>query len=400
MNLEKLIQRKVENDERSGWSEPIVFDLSKTSDQSAVEKLLTDESVGVEDAVVPIAEDLFDVQHPELAKNQSAKDEYVNDTVTQGLDFGKWIYFPWEKRLVRYADREDHYALVTARNQNLITREEQALLGRTTVAIAGQSVGSNVAIVAGQTGFGGLGGKIVLFDKDTVSPTNLNRTLFNLNDVGLSKVDATAMKLSKINPYTEQVHYKDGYDPKLNHDLAQLGIKLFYEETDNVTTKAEIRDFAKENHIPLIMASDIGFSSVVDVERYDSEADAKAFNGKISAKDYQSLLAGSLTPGRKRQIMGKIAGMKDLLNSRMLSSIMEVDKTLNGLPQLGVVAFASAALAVQIGIGVTLGRKVESGSYALPRKSSPGFSPPEKFPDSLSTLIDFAKYYKAQNQKK
>lgn len=89
-------------------------------------------------------------------------------------------------------------ALMVARHTpGVHTRMKEA-----TVGIAGLGgLGSAVAIALTRMGIGTL----ILADFDLVEPSNLNRQHYNIEHIGIAKVDAMARILAGINPYI-QIH--------------------------------------------------------------------------------------------------------------------------------------------------------------------------------------------------
>ncbi|MBN2711775.1 MAG: sulfur carrier protein ThiS adenylyltransferase ThiF [Planctomycetes bacterium] len=114
-------------------------------------------------------------------------------------------YEAWDKTLVK--DSDD---VVLIRRGEIPTAAEMRawvqsrhspgvadVLAKATVGIAGVGgLGSHVAHALARTGIG----KLVLADFDVVEPSNLNRQMYRLADIGIPKVDAIAADLSKITP--------------------------------------------------------------------------------------------------------------------------------------------------------------------------------------------------------
>ena len=68
------------------------------------------------------------------------------------------------------------------------------------VGIAGAGgLGSNIAMLLARAGVG----KLSVSDYDQVTVSNLNRQAFNLDQVGLAKVDALEQNIHRINPYID-----------------------------------------------------------------------------------------------------------------------------------------------------------------------------------------------------
>jgi sulfur carrier protein ThiS adenylyltransferase len=89
---------------------------------------------------------------------------------------------------------EELEALLVARHSPGVHEKLRAA----TVGIAGVGgLGSPVAVALARCGVG----RLVLADFDVVEPSNLNRQLFFLDQLGLPKVEALRRTLKRINPY-------------------------------------------------------------------------------------------------------------------------------------------------------------------------------------------------------
>lgn len=87
---------------------------------------------------------------------------------------------------------------IWARNIGILTEAEQAKVITTRLLIAGCGLGSVIAELAVRLGFE----NILLADGDRVEITNLNRQIFDNSDIGKNKAEATARRLTAINPKT------------------------------------------------------------------------------------------------------------------------------------------------------------------------------------------------------
>lgn len=83
-----------------------------------------------------------------------------------------------------------------SRNNLYVSNQEQEILKRTPVFLAGCGIGSVIAECALRLGFE----NITLTDGDIVELTNLNRQNYRSADIGMKKVDALRDRLLNINP--------------------------------------------------------------------------------------------------------------------------------------------------------------------------------------------------------
>jgi len=88
------------------------------------------------------------------------------------------------------------YQELVKQNWGFLSPEDQALISRTRVLLAGCGVGSNIAVLATRTGFC----HFLVADGDTVEVSNLNRQAFRREHLGQNKADATASLVREINP--------------------------------------------------------------------------------------------------------------------------------------------------------------------------------------------------------
>lgn len=342
----------------SVWEQPIGYDLSITSDQVAVEQLIDDGQVTrIYDPVAYIAEDLYSIQHPDAMDNESQRKEYVDQVISRGEEFGRWFHFTDDGTLVRYPDRQDHFDLRTARNNNLTTKEEQRKIGSATIAIYGLSVGRSIA--EGLVG-SGIGSTYVLGDFDHITPTNLNRLHSSVEKVGGPKLDDLAWDISRIDPYVKQIHDRSGYTKESNRLLDDCNPDLIIEEVDNLPAKALLRKYASSRKVPLMMVTDLGKKSIIDIEMHNLESVAP-FLGKVSEELNEALISDEYSEKQKRQAMSKIVGVRNL-SPRIVQSFMDVGAKTTGAPQLRRTVYLGASLATESAEKILLGRVKKSMS--------------------------------------
>lgn len=113
------------------------------------------------------------------------------------------------------------YEQITVRNIGVLSREQQEIIRKSTILIAGAGLGSIIARLAVQTGFG----HIIIADGDKVEESNINRQIYSYSDVDQAKAIVTAKYLRQINPYIKITclpHYLDNsncMDYVLNADI-------------------------------------------------------------------------------------------------------------------------------------------------------------------------------------
>lgn len=385
-DIEAILQRH--SLEPAVWEEPTRFDMTSTADRREVARRFANGTIThAVDRLELIADDLFEVQHPDRTADSDMRQEFVQGVTDQGPTYGEWFAFPWKRTLERYPAQSEHQALRTFRNKNLVTEAEQQKLLNATVGVFGLSVGSSVVE---QLTLGGIGGTLALGDYDRLAPSNLNRIRATMAQVGMAKLDIAACKISEADPYIRQLHYHDGATAQSLAELSKVQPDLIFDEIDDLATKALIRQVAREQRIPVVMVTDSGDSSLVDVERYDIDAMVKPFNGRISDREFERVLEGELTPEERQKMMIKIVGIRHI-TPRLLDSSMEVGHTLGGLPQLGTTATAGGALAAVAARELVLDRRLDSGRYVGSPKRAMNLERQTSFADSLRTVGRFVR---------
>lgn len=379
MSIERILAQH--SAEPVEWAQPELFDLSNPDDIGEFLYRIDEKDSKVFDRVDIIAEDMFEMHYPDRKDDTEAKAQFSEDILNEGVSFGTWAHFPWSNTMVRYADRDEHQALRTFRNKNLITSEEQRMLFDARIAIAGLSVGSSVAE---QMALGGVGGAVLYADTDHLSVPNLNRIASGMPQVGMRKIDIAAIKTSELDPYIEQTHLHEGITDASLDKLDKFKPQIVFDEVDDLRAKALLRKYASERQIPLIMASDVGEKTLLDVERYDQSA-VSPFLGRLNESHIEKILAGPLDEEEKKKMVKKVIGIRNA-SSRLLASLFEIDETLGGFPQLGTTATTGGSLATVAAREILLGRGPESGRSVVSPRKIMGVSSPEKTPQQVANV--------------
>lgn len=261
----------------------------------------------------------------------------------------RWAYYPWRRALVGILGPVGYRALRLDRNRNLITAEEQGLLGALQIGVAGLSVGHVIAYTLAQQG---LCGMIRLADFDHLELSNLNRVPASVLDVGLNKAVVTARRIAELDPYLRVEVMTAGVTPDLVDDFL-AGLDLVVEECDSLEMKVMLRESARTLRLPVVMAtSDRG---LVDVERFDAEPNRPILHGllgNVSSAELAGLSRHDKIPYMLRHLDASRS------SQRLTASLVELDNTLSTWPQLaGDVILGAAAIAEavrRIGIGESL----------------------------------------------
>lgn len=383
------------------WEEPEFFDLSVGTDQQRLDEAIREGRATTQrDPVLRIANDLFECEHPDLADDIKQREEYVESVIEQGNQFGTWVLFPWSSKVVRFADKESHLKLLTARNNPLVKPQEQKTLYSKTIADIGLSVGSNALSLMARSG---IGGTHILVDFDTLSPMNLNRLEAPFDAVGANKVDLSAVKVSELNPYVKLILMREGISPSNLDELKGYSPDMVIEEVDNMAIMALVREFARSNKLPLITGTDLDKKSVIDVERYDLGL-KKLFNGRLNEKEAQLLIKSlsgdeedAMSDGVMDNLMLKHLGITNL-SVRFMQAAMARGKEISGHPQLGTTASGTGREVVEKVRDIFLGAPTPSGRYVGHPTSRPHLPTIAQATEAYQTVKDLLQYAKSINK--
>lgn len=339
---------------------PIIFDAKKFNSRIIKKKFKVKK---IYKLYLSFLNELFLIRNPKYRFN---KDNYQKDFKNFYKKFirkrkleqcGKWIYYPYIKTLVHCVEEKLFQEILTARNKNLITAEEQKRFYYSRIGIAGLSVGSHTAIIIARMG----GGKFMkLADPDIIAPSNLNRINFDIVDIGINKAFATAQTIWQINPYNKIEIYSNGINKK-NMSRFLDGLDILIEELDDIEIKIKIREEARKRKIPVVMATDNGDNVIMDIERFDLEPKRPIFHGNLENFDLREIKTSTK---KLYQAMAKIIDV-NLVPPRVLESVLEVGKSLYSWPQLGTAASMSGAITAYIVRKILIGDKVLSGKYEI-----------------------------------
>lgn len=182
---------------------------------------------------------------------------------------------------------------------------------RTKIGIAGcGGLGSNIANALVRSGLS----DFEIIDHDTVEASNLNRQNFYLDEIGLSKVEATTTRLIKINPNI-YVTAKKTYLDESNIAEQFKDRDIIFEAFDSAASKKLFLETFGNNGKLLIMGSGMaGFSNEKSI------AVRKIKDNIYIVGDEESDIAKGLPPLAPRVIacaamMASVALEKILINA-------------------------------------------------------------------------------------
>jgi len=294
-----------------------------------------------------------------LAGHWKAREAFIADY--QAREPGVWSCYPWLDVALRTLEPEALFELRTNRNRNLVTTSEQLALRNAHVAIAGLSVGSNVLAALVRHG---IGRTFSLADPDTLATSNLNRTSARLLDVGEPKGQLAARAVWELDPFAACLVYPHGLDDDTVGAFV-AGSDVVFDEVDDFWLKVKLRLMARAHGKPLLMATNLGDTVLIDVERWDRPQDGlEPFNGLLDGVSLPELTRTGLSPEDVSRFAAQVIGV-DNVPLRALASLPLINRELVGRPQVASTAAAAAGLAALAARSVLLDAPLRSGRYRL-----------------------------------
>ena len=340
--------------------EPEVFRLNSASDAQKLQALQESNQVlFIHDDIYTQLKELIKCHHPSRRLKIEEYDDLINAHLKgQALnEYGIWVYYPWSKRLVHLLDEEEFVTVRTNRNQFKITKEEQRLLNQKAIGIVGLSVGQSIAITIAMER---ICGELRLADFDTAELSNLNRLRTGVHNLGILKTIIAAREIMEIDPFLKVKLFHDGITKGNMDEFFTGGKKLdiLVEVCDGLDIKIESRYKARELGIPVVM--DTNDRGMLDVERFDLEPGRPVLHGLAEGLDPVSIK--NLSNEDKIPFILKIVGA-ETISTRLKTSMMEVEQSINTWPQLASSVVLGGALTTDVCRRILLDQYHESGRY-------------------------------------
>lgn len=301
-------------------------------------------------------EEYFYISNPHIKKNS------VTDKarIIEELDIADiLIYYPWHKIAVHTVSEDIYYKLRTARNKNIITEKEQIKYRDLRIGIVGLSVGSNALSALVYTG----GPKnIRIADFDTIEISNLNRIRATLLDIGKNKAIIAARNTWEVDPFAKIDIWENGVSDKtLKNFILKDKIDLFIDTMDDLYLKIQARLLCKKYRIPVLMITENGDNTILDIERYDLE-DIPIFQGKVDSNNIKKY--SKFTQKQWLSLALKIID-PDYLTEEMQTSILNIGKSIAGVPQIATsVNIGGSAIAYAVR-RIANNYKLPTGRYVI-----------------------------------
>lgn len=340
---------------------PRILRLHESSDKEFFDILIKDKACIVHDEIYGQLQELVKSQNPAKKIKQN---EYANliGTHLAGRnihDYGVWVYYEWDRRIIHLLDEEEFIEVRTNRNRYKITKDEQEILKAKKIGIVGLSVGQSIALTMAMER---TCGELRLADFDIAELSNLNRLRASVYSLGLNKTIIAAREISQIDPFIKVKIFNDGLHTSNMDDFFLDGGKLdlFIEVCDGLDIKIESRFKARELKIPVVM--DTNDRGMLDVERFDLEPDRPILHGLAEGLD--TINTKGLSNEDKVPYILKMIGA-DTISTRLKASMLEVEQTINTWPQLASSVTLGGALTTDISRRILLDQYHDSGRYYI-----------------------------------
>lgn len=274
--------------------------------------------------------DLFEIRHPMYYKKNCEIEFATFKKDLLDSDEWIWVFYPWLNKAFKLPKESNFFEVFTSRNKPLISFVEQENFYHYRVGVIGLSVGQSIVLNLVRSG----GAKnLKIADFDTISPSNLNRLQSGIQSIGSFKTAEVVEKILEINPYLKITEYVEGLTPENCNDFMS-NLDVVIDACDNFAVKLLIRECARSNKIPVIMATDVGDGSLIDIERYDLNKNIEPFGGrhkKISnPNDFLKAAVTIISP--------------ENIPLALQDRFLEIGKTTPTHPQLANSVFFSATL--------------------------------------------------------
>lgn len=270
---------------------------------------------------------------------------------------GQFIYYPWSNTVIISFGEFIYRSLITVRNMNKISQEEQRKLFDCTISVVGLSVGFQVvkALVMSN-----LCGRIRIADFDEIEITNLNRLDSGILSVGNKKSEIAYRWIVEQNPFIKVDIFTEGVNSQNMDEFLQTEdspINLLIDECDSLIVKIQLRKAAKLLKIPVVMhTSDRGMLDIENFSIGDSEFEFSFLN-------YSHLTSEEI----QKNAPMIIADICDLRNASVRSkeSFSIIGKGLRSWPQLAEDVISGGGNVATAARLILLGQRLKSQRILL-----------------------------------
>ncbi|HEY0670078.1 MAG TPA: Rv1355c family protein [Sphingobacteriaceae bacterium] len=355
--------KNTENQLENNVFQPVFFRILNENDQAALSELLNKKPyIKVYNTIQSQLQELIKSAHP----SKTFEDDELFEAVKSHLagvsedEYGVWVYYQWNEKLVHILDEKEFIELRTNRNKYKITDDEEFRLSSKKIGVIGLSVGQSVSLtLAMERSFG----ELRIADHDHLEITNLNRLRSGIHNMGIRKTVLVAREIAEIDPFLKVTCFHDGIsDENMQSFLLDNGkLDVLIDECDSVDIKIKCRVAAKGHQIPVLMeASDRG---TIDIERFDLEPDRPILHGFVEHLDI-SKVKGLKTMEEKLPYILPIVGI-ETMSARLKASAVEVGQSISTWPQLASAVTMGGGITADVCRRVLLDQLHQSGRFFI-----------------------------------
>ena len=357
----KLTQLIDQTQELKNSYKPLFFKLIDSEQKKAFQTLIeTKENLQVFDHIHSQVIELVKCLQPTIVFLPPTELEKAVESKFQGNstdDYGVWIYYPWNGKIVHLLDEDEFIVVRTNRNKHKITTQEQQHLSHKKIGVMGLSVGQSVSLtLAMERGFG----ELRIADFDELDLSNINRIRTGVQNLKIKKTVIVAREIAEIDPFLNVVCFEEGITAT-NLDTFLEGLDLLIDECDSFDIKINSRKKAKSLGIPVLMeGSDRG---TIDIERFDLEPERPVLHGMVEHLDMEKY-ASLTTMDERIPYMTAVTGV-ETLSPRMKASAIEIMSTISTWPQLASAVTYGGGVTADLARKILLGNLSVSGRFSL-----------------------------------
>lgn len=354
-------------DPRSQAATPELFDGHLTSEQVAHE---LQERFDQPFDIVPFRQEAW---NRELAS--------IDQTSTKlDPDDWNWVAYPWRRVAFRVPGPATYRRVLHSRNFPIIAPEEEQILGKAHVILAGLSVGRSVAQLLSRLGIGTL----TVVDADVIDLSNANRMIgVGVPDLGLPKAISVARELVELNPYADVRPIVDRLTPDSLEEMLGLSrADILVEMVDDGAAKVGLRRVAHAHDVPVVMATDIDWDPMVDVDMPGEPL----FGGRLTDAELDALAQPNMDIAEKTPIMMRVIGVDPWPERSHLSGSLAAAGHVRYWSQIGATAAATGALAARVVFDILRGQQLRQPRVRLSLRDAVGSRDP--LTSILQGLVD------------
>lgn len=340
---------------------PLFYRLTIAEEKIAFATLLnSNPNIIVYDELIGQIEELIKSKNPKVRYTRNSLHEaaikYLADVKHE--EYGVWVYYPWNNKLVHILDEDEFVFVRTNRNHYKITVEEEQILATKKIGVIGLSVGKAIALTIAMER---ICGEIRIADFDVIELSNLNRIQTGVQNFGIKKTVVVAREIAEIDPYLKITVFSDGLTEENVDDffLKDGKLDICIEVCDGLYTKIFSRQKAKSYGVPVVMnSSDRG---TTDIERYDTNSELPLLHGLIDHLDL-NLVKQAKTNEEKVPYLLPMLGV-ETSSTRLKASMLEIEETITTWPQLASGVILGGGICTDVCRRILLNQLHDSGRY-------------------------------------